>query len=97
MKKNDLPFLASQAAIFLLDVPHDGAMPIDCHCIDFIWCCDKSQVQMACAVLYLVVQLCLTLYNPMDCARQASLSMGFSRQEYWSGLPCPPPGYMSYY
>ena len=25
-------------------------------------------------------------------ARQASLSMGFSRQEYWSGLPCPPPG-----
>ena len=20
------------------------------------------------------------------------LSMGFSRQEYWSGLPCPPPG-----
>ena len=21
-----------------------------------------------------------------------SLSMGFSRQEYWSGLPCPPPG-----
>ena len=25
-------------------------------------------------------------------ARQAALSMGFSRQEYWSGLPCPPPG-----
>ena len=25
-------------------------------------------------------------------ARQASLSMGFSRQEYCSGLPCPPPG-----
>ena len=23
---------------------------------------------------------------------QVSLSMGFSRQEYWSGLPCPPPG-----
>ena len=23
---------------------------------------------------------------------QASLSMGFSRQDYWSGLPCPPPG-----
>ena len=27
----------------------------------------------------------------IDC--QASLSMGFSRQEYSSGLPCPPPGY----
>ena len=25
-------------------------------------------------------------------ACQAPLSMGFSRQEYWSGLPCPPPG-----
>src|SRR5574341_532965 len=25
-------------------------------------------------------------------ALQASLSMGFSRQEYWSGLPCSPPG-----
>ena len=26
---------------------------------------------------------------------QAPLSMGFSRQEYWSGLPCPPPGDLS--
>ena len=26
--------------------------------------------------------------------RQAPLSMGFSRQEHWSGLPCPPPGYL---
>ena len=25
-------------------------------------------------------------------ALHAPLSMGFSRQEYWSGLPCPPPG-----
>ena len=25
-------------------------------------------------------------------ARQSPLSMGVSRQEYWSGLPCPPPG-----
>ena len=28
----------------------------------------------------------------MDCARQAPPSMGFSRQELWSGLPCLPPG-----
>ena len=28
----------------------------------------------------------------MDYTRQAPLSMGFFRQEYWSGLPCPPPG-----
>ena len=25
-------------------------------------------------------------------ARQAPLSMGFSKQEYWKALPCPPPG-----
>ena len=25
-------------------------------------------------------------------AHQAPLPVGFSRQEYWSGLPCPPPG-----
>ena len=29
-------------------------------------------------------------------ARQALLSKGFSRQEYWSGLPCPPPGGLLY-
>ena len=28
----------------------------------------------------------------MDVAHQALLSMGFSKQEYWSGLLCPPPG-----
>ena len=30
--------------------------------------------------------------TPWTVAHQAPLSMGFSRQEYWSGLPCPPPG-----
>ena len=34
-------------------------------------------------------QLFMTLWTV---ACQAPLSMGFSRQEYWSGLPCPPPG-----
>ena len=29
--------------------------------------------------------------TPWTVACQAPLSMGFSRQEYWSGLPCPPP------
>ena len=37
----------------------------------------------------LPLQSCLTLSDPMDCvARQPPLSMGFSRQEYGSGLPC---------
>ena len=30
--------------------------------------------------------------TPWTVACQAPLSMGFSRKEYWSGLPCPPPG-----
>ena len=38
------------------------------------------------------LQSCLTLYSPVDCSLQSPLSTGFSRQEYWSGLPCPPPG-----
>ena len=35
------------------------------------------------------IWLCVTLWTV---AHQAPLSMGFSRQEYWSGLPCPPLG-----
>ena len=31
-------------------------------------------------------------HNPMDCRRQNLPSIGFSRQEYWSKLPCTPPG-----
>ena len=37
-------------------------------------------------------QLRLTLCDPWTVARQAPLSMGFSRQDYWSGLPFPPLG-----
>ena len=36
-----------------------------------------------------VAQSCAT---PWTTARQAPLHMGFSRQEYWSGLPFPSPG-----
>ena len=35
------------------------------------------------------------LVTPWTVAHQAPLSMGFSRQEYWSGLPCLPPGDLS--
>ena len=38
------------------------------------------------------VWLCAT---PWTVAHQAPLSMGFSRQGHWSGLPCPPPGDLS--
>ena len=41
--------------------------------------------------------MCPTLCDPMDCVGcdpmdQAPLSVGFFGQEYWSGLPFPPPG-----
>ena len=40
----------------------------------------------------LLTKSCLPLASPWTIARQAPLSMGFSRQEYWSALPCPSPG-----
>ena len=53
---------------------------------------DPLGVGMGCcsdAKLYPTPCLC----NPMDCVHQAPLSMGFFRQEYWSGLLFPSPGY----
>ena len=53
------------------------------HCFVPLHCC-------ACVLSHFShVQLFVT---PWTVAHQAPLSMGFSRQEYWSGLPCPPPG-----
>ena len=43
-------------------------------------------------VCFLVCNSCQTLETPWTLARQDPLSMGFSRQEYWSGLPFPLPG-----
>ena len=48
--------------------------------MQFMLCCAKS------------LQSCPTLCDPMDCSPPGSLFMGFSRKEYWSGLPLPPPG-----
>ena len=48
-----------------------------------------------CVYLYgaggLVTKLCLTLVTSWTLVHQAPLSMEFSRQEYWSGLPFPSP------
>ena len=41
-------------------------------------------------------QLCPTLCHLWAVANQNSQSIGFSRQEYWSGLPFPPPGDLPY-
>ena len=47
----------------------------------FFWGCHAKSLQSR-----------LILCNPMDLAHQAPLCVGFSRQEHWSGSPCPPPG-----
>ena len=49
-----------------------------------------------------ILMVCVCMLSRYSCVRlfanlwtivcQAPLSMGFSSQEYWSGLPCPPPG-----
>ena len=46
-------------------------------------------VAVCCAKSFSRVQLFTTLWTV---ACQAPLTMGFSRQEYWNGFPCPPPG-----
>ena len=51
-----------------------------------------SQVLQNVKCVLLVAQSCLTFVTPRTVARQAPLSVGFSRQEYWSGLPFPSPG-----
>ena len=58
------------------------------------WFLKELKIELPGAVLCCakLLQPCLTLCDLMDCSLQAPLSMGFSRQGYWSGLPCPHPG-----
>ena len=73
-------------------LPHPWDSPgkntgVGCH---FLLQCMKVKSQSE------VAQSCLTLSDPWTAAYQAPPSMGFSRQEYWSGVPLPsltePPG-----
>ena len=43
--------------------------------------------------IYIYICSCSTLSDPMDFC-QSPLSIGLSRQEYWRGLPFPPPRYL---
>ena len=54
-------------------------------------CLEKFLVVTTGLSMCSVTQLCPTV-SPWTVAHQAPLSMGFSRQEYWGGLPCPFPG-----
>ena len=47
-----------------------------------------------CLSIVKITQSCLTLVTPRTVARKVPLSIGFSRQEYWSGLPFSSPVYI---
>ena len=53
----------------------------------------KGIIRVCCGDL--VTKLCLTLSTPWTVAHQPPLSVGFPRQEHWSGLPFPSPGDLS--
>ena len=54
--------------------------------------CVRAPVCVCVCVCVLVTQWCPTLFDPMDCSPPDSSVVEFSRQEYWSGFPCPSPG-----
>ena len=62
-----------------------------CHSASLPSADNGSVIALSCVVVVSVTQLCPTLCDPLV-VHQPPLSMEFSRQEYWSGLPCPPPG-----
>ena len=67
--------------------PHPWDSPgkntgVDCH---FLLQCMKVKSESE------VVQSCLTLSDPMEYSLPGSAVHGFSRQEYWSGVPLPSP------
>ena len=51
----------------------------------------KTKNKITMKVKVLVTQSARLFVTPWTIAHKAPPSMGFSRQEYWSGLPCPPP------
>ena len=57
-------------------------IPINC-----AWRFTFLHILIVCVCFF--AQLCPPFCNSLNCSCQAPLSMGFSRQEYWSGLPCP--------
>ena len=70
-------------------IPAQVSVPtIVCVCVCMCVCvCARAR-----ALMHACPQSCPTLCDPMDCNPLAPLSMEFPRQEYWNGLPLPPPG-----
>ena len=73
--------LTFQASVSFVKEMQVGGIPLGltptypCVCVCVLGCFSRVQL----------------FATPWTAAHQAPLSIGFSRQEYWSGLPCPPP------
>ena len=83
----------SSDSLFFNDCPVCGRVRA-CLCVLVHMCVYTTKLQPLRAGMWpffsmCVPQLCLTFCNPVD---HSPLSMGFSSEEYWNGLPCPPPG-----
>ena len=74
-------------------LPHNPRL---CHLFTY-----RQLMETSCSpALYMSLPVCVLSHfsrvglftTPWTAAHWAPLSMGFSRQQYWSGLPCPPPG-----
>ena len=74
--------------IFFIRSSDDGHLS----CFLVLTIVNSAATNMETEVTVLIAQLCPTLCSSLDCSHQASQSMEFSRQEYWSGLPFPSPG-----
>ena len=69
-----------------------GLLSMGSHTVGHDWSDLAAEFNPFFKCVCLVTQFRPTLCDPMDVTHQAPLSMGFSRQGYYSGLPCPPPG-----
>ena len=73
----------------------------NCFCLSSLQSCKLNQELSASFTHYIpaaaskLLQLCPILCDPIDCSHQAPLSLGFSRQEHWNGLPFPSPKHES--
>ena len=99
LKQTTGPTVQHMKLMLSLTWPLDGrgvwARMDTCTCMAEPLCCTPKTITglTGCACMCpKLLQSCLTFCDPMDCSpHQAPLSMGFSRQEYLNGLPCPPP------
>ena len=80
---NDVEYLVMRL-LFLINCMFKSSAHSNNTVVCFLFAELKVKSEMA--------QSCPTLCDPVDCSPPAPPPMGFSRQEYWSGLPFPSPG-----